>query len=348
METEGCAVNGINKNPTETREVICPDVSLAKRGEDARPQSPLGNLAGPGAVESIDSGPETPGKPSLRGQRVSFAASDPVVIDGRGGGREAVGPKPSATKANDEGGANVAADDCSGIESERRSGGSQESDGSDGDSSGSEASQDSDPDGDDGSGCDGADDLRKSLAGLPSGWMGALLAGGKLGPKPLHAAAAEDDVEQLELLLGPEGEFHGNVDAHDPFDYTPLIVAAESGSAQAVALLLKLGADKEAATKLHNSRALHYACMEGWPNICRLLLDAGCDIDPRTDDLRTPLFQAAFRNKVECVRILIDAGAELVPARDGRTPIDVATDDAVRELLKSAQPARKKARSSDP
>jgi ankyrin repeat protein len=146
-------------------------------------------------------------------------------------------------------------------------------------------------------------------------------------------------VETLEKLLATE--FAGSVDDLDPFEYTPLHVAAESGSKPAVVFLLKLGADVEKQTKMHRSRPIHYAAFEGHREVCQALLEGGCDPDARTDDLRTPLYQASFRGRTECVKVLLDAGADReVLAQDGKRAVDIAANDAVRELLE--QPLQKK------
>jgi ankyrin repeat protein len=190
---------------------------------------------------------------------------------------------------------------------------------------------------------DAASALAKTFSSLPKGLLGSLLSQGKLGSKPLHAAAAVNDAARLQELLAVDGELRGCVDDADAFDYTALHIACEAGADAAVAALLACGADREAPTRMHASRPLHYACFEGRVGACRLLLCAGADVNPRTDDLRTPLFQAAFRGHADCVRELLKAGADpAVQTRDGRLAVDVATTDEIRDLLQ--QPAEKKIR----
>lgn len=185
--------------------------------------------------------------------------------------------------------------------------------------------------------------LATSLASLPRGLLQTLLAGGKLGRKPVHAAARRNDVAKLEELLGDGGEYEDDVDDTDPFDYTPLHAAAEAGAAEAAEYLVTAGADVEATTKLHNSRPLHYACFEGYPPVCRVLLEGGADLDPRTDDRRTPLFQAAFRGHDDCVRMLLTAGADRsVKTLDGRTACDVALYASTQSLFH--EPPEKRSR----
>jgi hypothetical protein len=191
--------------------------------------------------------------------------------------------------------------------------------------------------------------LAATFSSLPKGVLGTLIAQGKLGAKPLHAAAAANDATRVRSLLAEDGDAE-DVDGRDAFDYTALHVACESGADAAIAALLECGADREAATRMHASRPLHYACFEGRVGACRLLLGAGAEVDARTDDLRTPLFQAAFRGHASCVRELLAAGADTgVQAHDGRGPTDVAATGEIRELLllQEHQPPAKRRR-ADP
>jgi hypothetical protein len=208
----------------------------------------------------------------------------------------------------------------------------------------SSSSCDSEGDVDDG-GEEGGAALAAGLAEMPKGVLKSLLSSGKLGTKALHAAAAADDVDELDRLLAKDGEYAGSVDDLDPFEYTALHVAAESGSANAVVALVRHGADVESETRMHGSRPIHYSCMNGRAAATAALLAGGCDVDPRTDDLRTPLYQAALRGHADCVKILLAAGADRsVETREGKSAVAVAANDAVRELLE--RPPRKRARTA--
>ena len=61
----------------------------------------------------------------------------------------------------------------------------------------------------------------------------------KTGWTPLHYAATAGHLEIIEILL----EEHAYIDAESPNKTTPLMMAAEYGSPQAVKLLLEAGAD---------------------------------------------------------------------------------------------------------
>jgi uncharacterized protein len=268
---------------------------------------------------------DTPGRPATRGVRfdISPAVVPAQVKDNSGGEDE--GDDEAESGRSDSG------HESGSVEEEDSDVDSHDDDGSESDNEGVEH--------------DGTS-MSAALAEMPKGLLSSLVSGGRLGSKPLHAAAGQDDVSELDKLLADDGEWAGSVDDLDPFAYTPLHVACESGSASAVSALIKHGADLESQSKFHLSRPLHYGCFEGHANVCRILLDAGADVDPRTDDWRTPLYQAAFRGHVECVRVLLHAGADRnIKAQDGQTAYDVTKCNDCRHLLE--QPALKRARTDD-
>jgi len=53
---------------------------------------------------------------------------------------------------------------------------------------------------------------------------------------------------------------------------------------------------------------LHYAAQHGHVDICKYLISKGCDIDPHACGA-TPLHRACYSGAIECVKVLLDAGA---------------------------------------
>lgn len=78
----------------------------------------------------------------------------------------------------------------------------------------------------------------------------------------------------------------------------------------------------------HGRTPLHRAAECGSPDVVRLLLDRGADINAR-DELNgvTPLHLAAEHGRVDIVKVLIRHGADVtIQNRKGKTPLFASTD----------------------
>ncbi len=95
-----------------------------------------------------------------------------------------------------------------------------------------------------------------------------------VAPVTLWSAAKENDVALLERLCAEPGV---NLDAQDPRGYSPLMLAAYSGCAEAVALLLKKGANPNSVDNAGNS-VLMGATFKDDEAIVRQLIAAGADV----------------------------------------------------------------------
>jgi ankyrin repeat protein len=71
------------------------------------------------------------------------------------------------------------------------------------------------------------------------------------------------------------------------------------------------------------------------PEIARMLIDAGADLNIQDNDGRTALHWCAVMNHPEIARMLIDAGADKT-IRDniGRLPYDLTINSEFLKLLK--------------
>ncbi len=147
------------------------------------------------------------------------------------------------------------------------------------------------------------------------------------GTTPLVAAAKNGRLEIVEFLL----ELGADVNSPDRDYQTPLMAAASKGQAKVVKILLKWGAKIELRDKgQFAGTALHQAVLalgigiaisrvvdgewvtedKGNPIECiRLLIDAGADVNAKRSDGGIPLVSAA--GEAEVVRMLIDAGADV-------------------------------------
>ena len=128
------------------------------------------------------------------------------------------------------------------------------------------------------------------------------------GMTALHWAAMKDDAELVQTLL-----FAGaNVRATTRIgSYTPLILAAKSGSSSAIAPLLKSGADANSATS-NGTTALMLAAASGNTDAVKRLVDGGANVNAK-EPVRglTPAMFAAASNRAAVIALLAANGADL-------------------------------------
>ena len=207
------------------------------------------------------------------------------------------------------------------------------------------------------------------------------------GTTPLHWAVRANDLETAQRLL----RSGANPDAVNRYGVTPLslaaenasavliqallqagahptgailMVAARTGNAEAVQMLLARGTDANARESSLGETALMWAAAENHPEAVRALIEHGADPNARSDKLVyskdrfglegvttilprgswTALMYAARQGSLEAARALADAGADLNLADpDGTTALALAIlnghfDTAVMLTEKGADP----------
>jgi ankyrin repeat protein len=145
-----------------------------------------------------------------------------------------------------------------------------------------------------------------------------------------YQAIRSDNLAALRVLVSEFG-----ASAKDSQGYTPLMLAAAFGSADAVQALIASGADVKAVSN-SGVTALHWSV--GDVKKVRLLLDGGADVNVRSQLGRTPLLVAASTNgTAETVGLLLEKGADVNAADStGVTPLIAAAtvgDATVPTLL---------------
>lgn len=105
-----------------------------------------------------------------------------------------------------------------------------------------------------------------------------------------------------------------DVNFHDPVDrYDVLAKAADKGLGELVGLLLVGGADPTARTKNGDGYSpLHLAARSGSNRVVKALLEQGVIVDPRNSLQQPPLFMAAKAGHPVIVTTLLDAGADVM------------------------------------
>ena len=166
---------------------------------------------------------------------------------------------------------------------------------------------------------------------------------------PVADAAMRDDADAVRALIA-EG---ADVNAPRGDGMTGLHWAALNGNVEIAEVLIGVGADLEAATRLGAHRALHVAGRAGHGAVVTMLVEAGADVGAVTGTGAAPLHFAAASGDVEAVTALVRGGAD-VDVREpewGQTPLMFAAalgrTSAVVALLEAGADATITARVMD-
>ena len=89
------------------------------------------------------------------------------------------------------------------------------------------------------------------------------------------------------------------------------MTCASSGNADAVRMLIARGADVNAKEPSQNQTALMWAAAERHPNVVRLLVEAGADLQAHTKKGFTALHFAAREGDLDSARQLLAAGVNV-------------------------------------
>ena len=108
---------------------------------------------------------------------------------------------------------------------------------------------------------------------------------------------------------------------------TPLMLMAEDGDAELVAVLLQAGANPD-LQDIRELTALHSACKSHVDACVDALLDHPCQLTITTHEKRSALHTASWAGHVYAVKRLSQLAPALVRGRDvlGQTPLEMAED----------------------
>jgi ankyrin repeat protein len=169
------------------------------------------------------------------------------------------------------------------------------------------------------------------------------------GRTALHWAAEAGDCELIEPLLHAGADPNrrdGRSFVVEISGQTPLLIATRGNALEAVEMLLSVGAKPDGRGSEGDS-PLCVAVEAGHADVARILLGAGARADRKGE--QSPLVAAAGEGQLECVKMLIEAGADPAqPSGDAWSPITAACShghtEVVRLLIESgATPNESKA-----
>lgn len=164
------------------------------------------------------------------------------------------------------------------------------------------------------------------------------------GATPMMEAAVVADTAMLNLLL----KHGGDVGAVNAEGQTALMAVARTGNVAAAELLLARGAKVDAREHWRDQTALMWAAAQSQPAMLRTLIAAGANVNARSSANQwereitaeprakymptgglTALLYAARQGCLECVQVLVAAGANVnLTDPDGVSPLLVATLNA--------------------
>lgn len=161
------------------------------------------------------------------------------------------------------------------------------------------------------------------------------------GRTPLVLAIGEGHVDVAELLL------KAGADPNVPYDrdYAAVSVAAVQGNLEGLERLLAAGAT--ANETAGRSIALTLAAANGHEDVVRRLLQAGANVDSTDPYHQTALFRAAGRGHTGVVSSLIESGADLEIA-DRTRPLLLATSNGRLECVRALLDAGADVNARDP
>jgi ankyrin repeat protein len=124
---------------------------------------------------------------------------------------------------------------------------------------------------------------------------------------PLAQACTNGNAEFVDLLLKAGANPNTPIGTGE----TPLMTCARTGNADAVRMLLVHGGDANAREPNQNQTAAMWAAAQQHPKVLQILIEAGADLKAHTKTGFTALHFAARAGDMESTRTLLDAGVDV-------------------------------------
>lgn len=144
----------------------------------------------------------------------------------------------------------------------------------------------------------------------------------------IRNAIKAGDVNRVVDLIGSDVQ---RLRAMTPFG-SWLHVAAEQGKLDIVQKLVALGIDVNLTGGFADSTAIHVAASNGHGDVVRYLISCQAELNASGPEMN-PLFAAIREGKLDIVKMLVDAGADLHPKyRTGRDPVSFAKERGQQQI----------------
>jgi ankyrin repeat protein len=154
------------------------------------------------------------------------------------------------------------------------------------------------------------------------------------GELDIFESAALGDVTRLNRLLANDGK---KAQERSSDGFTPLHLACFFGHLEAAEVLVRHGADTNAASPSRIA-VIHSAAASRNADLLKLVLGAGANPDSQQQRGYTALHEAAMHNSVERAQTLLKAGADpAIKSDEGQTAADMAAQNGNTEVLQILQ-----------
>ncbi|XP_043850025.1 transient receptor potential cation channel subfamily A member 1 [Dromiciops gliroides] len=154
----------------------------------------------------------------------------------------------------------------------------------------------------------------------------------ELNATPLHHAAAQDQVELLEMIIN-DSSFEG-LNVLDVSGNTPLHWATEKNQIENVKFLLSKGANPNICNNNLMS-PLHLAIQGLYNEIVKVLIEhSGTDVNLIGENGNTPLMLACSKDNNEALKLLVDNGAKICKSNKfGCFPVHIAAFSGSKKCM---------------
>jgi ankyrin len=134
----------------------------------------------------------------------------------------------------------------------------------------------------------------------------------------IHELVRKGDVDQVARLIDDNPEL---LEARDEHDWYPIHVAAECGNISIVRLFIERGVDVNIRTEEGEYfTPLDLAASSGSAELVRYLSNVGACLDLRDDYFFTPIHTAAIYGRPRALEVLLQNGADPNDRVNGMTP----------------------------
>jgi len=152
------------------------------------------------------------------------------------------------------------------------------------------------------------------------------------GITPLHAAVDNANIEIIQFLL----DSGAKVNIRDSLKRTPLMMMDGDATPEIFDLLIRYGAKLQLLDKEKNTVLHHIVGNSDNPDLVRLLINHGIDVNAVNKSRETALMIAAENGSAESVKVLLESGADVTKLNaENRTAWDLADDSDIKQLLES-------------